>query len=127
MLRSTCADAPEMLELVEGFVAEMPALVAELSRLADAAGADDLRQLQRLVHQLKGSGGGYGFMPVTDRAAAVETLLRDGGDLPALRRSLGELTDLLRTLDGFGGAQERTAAQRDFQEKLAGRTPLAAS
>jgi HPt (histidine-containing phosphotransfer) domain-containing protein len=62
---------------------------------------NNLTALKRAVHQLKGSGGGYGFQAVTDTAAVAEQQLADGAPVPAIEAKVKELIDLLRSIEGF--------------------------
>ena len=56
-------------DLVEDFLGRLPQQIEQLDRaLAD----DDLGALLRAAHQLKGSGGGYGYPALTELAAQVE-------------------------------------------------------
>ncbi|SFR82148.1 PAS fold-containing protein [Marinobacter daqiaonensis] len=73
-LYSSYADDPDMDELISGFVERLPQQVADLRLAADER---ELEKLKRLAHQLKGAAGGYGFMPVSEQAAAVETFARE--------------------------------------------------
>ncbi len=70
---SSFADDPDMKELVDLFVGEMSERISQL-RIMDSA--CDLIQLQRLAHQLKGAGGGYGFPTLSTAAAKVEDLIK---------------------------------------------------
>lgn len=66
---SQLADDPDMVELVEMFVSELPNRVeAVLQHWQNR----DLRELRRLVHQLKGSSGGYGFSQLGHAAGRLE-------------------------------------------------------
>ncbi len=72
---STLKDDVEMQAVVAGFVERLTAFTNDLQ----AAGKDrDTPTLARLAHQLKGAAGGYGFMPVSDAAARLETTIADG-------------------------------------------------
>ncbi len=73
-LRSEFAADPEMLELVELYVADMPDRVALLRRHWDAHEAEDVR---RIAHQLKGASAGYGFPTVGEAARELEEALKD--------------------------------------------------
>ena len=65
-LLSDFASDPDMLELVEMFVAEMPQRVAAIEK---AVSDSDTASIASLAHQLKGAAGGYGFGCITDAAA----------------------------------------------------------
>ena len=95
-LRSQYADDPEMAELVDLFVDELPQRVEALRAAFDAGDAPSLR---RLAHQLRGAGAGYGFPAIGEAAGEVETRLRTAGnaapELPnGLNRQLNDLIDL---------------------------------
>ena len=88
-IRSAFVDDPEMFELVEMFVDEMPDRV---SSLVDAWGESEREMLQRIAHQLKGSCAGYGFAAVGKCAAEFESVLRDAStDLDAIRQEFDAL------------------------------------
>lgn len=70
---SDLSDDPEMQDLIDLFVGEMPAKVGELRRLSIAG---DLMQIQRTAHQMKGACGGYGFPGLSAAAARMEDFLK---------------------------------------------------
>jgi HPt (histidine-containing phosphotransfer) domain-containing protein len=71
-IRSAFADDPDMAEIVQLFVQEMPQRIEQLTQHWQQQRLDDVR---RLAHQLKGSAGGYGFEPVGAMASGVEATL----------------------------------------------------
>lgn len=95
-LRSEFAGDPDMAELVEAFVSEMPQRVEGLRRAWESQALDDLR---RLAHQLKGASGGYGYPALGQAAAGVETTLNkmaSGGQatMASLRQEFDALVSL---------------------------------
>lgn len=91
-VRSVFADDPAMAELIELFVGELPNRVSAMRAAAVEGRLDDLRHL---AHQLKGAAGGYGFSPVSEAAAQVETPLRNGTfDLDSVRSKVDDLVEL---------------------------------
>lgn len=98
-LRSEFASDVEMREIVEEFVAEMP---AKVRALMDGWTSQELDRVQRLAHQLKGAAGGYGFPTLSGAAGSVEEQLRalsEGslrGSTAELRRTFDELVELCR-------------------------------
>ena len=92
---SEFANDPEMAELVELFVSEMPDRVSALQR---AWGERQIPDLTRLSHQLKGASAGYGFPTIGQAAAVLEAELRRIGSAAAqvdsLARQFQELVDL---------------------------------
>ena len=91
-VRSTFADDPEMHELIEFFVEEIPNRVRAMSTAWEK---NDLESLKRLAHQLKGSSGGYGFEVISKAAAVLELQLKDDDRaLDALAEDYQQLIDL---------------------------------
>lgn len=60
---------PSFADLVVTFV---DGLGERLSKMEDALRAADFETLRVAAHQLKGSGGGYGYPILTDRAYSLE-------------------------------------------------------
>ncbi len=71
-LRSEFSDDPDMSELVTEYVGSMP---QRLNSILSAYERCHREQLIRIVHQLKGSGGGYGFPQLTAAADKLEQRL----------------------------------------------------
>ena len=92
-LYSEYANDPDMLELVEMFVNEMPDRVSSIEQAIRQA---DIENLARLSHQLKGAAGGYGFTSITEAAAVVEKLAKAEKDLQEIEGSIAELLTLCR-------------------------------
>lgn len=95
-IHSTFAADPDMRELVEFFVQEMPGRIASFRKAFDSAAVADLT---RLAHQLKGASGGYGFPDIGAKAGAIEAALKSNAGasphaLAAIRADLDELIDL---------------------------------
>jgi HPt (histidine-containing phosphotransfer) domain-containing protein len=94
---SDFAADPEMAELVELFVTELPTRVAALNA---AWSGKRLTDLTRLAHQLKGASAGYGFPTIGNAAGALEAGLKklDAATAQAsverLAREYRELVDL---------------------------------
>lgn len=71
----------ELDDLRREFLAEAEAKVLEMQSVVD--GDHSAAQLERLVylaHQLKGSGGSYGYQTISNDAAEVEKALENVGD-----------------------------------------------
>ena len=95
-IRSEFADDPDMLELVEIFVSELPSRVESLQASYDTG---DASMLTRVAHQLGGASGGYGFPAIGDLARNLESTLRelDAADgLAAVHDQLNELVALCK-------------------------------
>lgn len=70
---SKLAQEPDLAELVELFVAELP---ARLESLRQAAAVGDWEQVGRIAHQLKGAGGSHGFPQLGQPAWQLEQAAR---------------------------------------------------
>lgn len=78
---------PRYLSSVLQYASDMEKLLA----------SGDFAQVARIAHNLKGSGGGYGFMPITEMGAAIEQAAKasNGGPIPDL---LARLNDYASTV-----------------------------
>ena len=94
-LYSQFGSDPDLADLVELFVAEMPAKVATFEQHASAG---DWKSLQVISHQLKGAAGSYGFSQLTEPALKVELATREQQSEEAILASVEELLGLCRRL-----------------------------
>lgn len=92
-LRSSFADDPDMAELVDFFVEEVPNRLRSIQAYCESGDRDGVR---RLAHQLKGACAGYGFEEVGLAAAKLEQPLKNDATLDDVREQIDELTELLR-------------------------------
>ena len=92
-LRSAMADDPYFADLLRQFVAQLPQRVAEMESALQNQRWDDL---QRFTHQMKGAGGGYGFIPLSAAAALAEQLLIQKASPEDIRLATQSLTNLCR-------------------------------
>jgi PAS domain S-box-containing protein len=94
-LASGFADDPEMLELVEVFVASMD---ERLRDLAAALAARDWGTLRTIAHQLRGSGGGFGYPQVTSQAARLEDHIIEQVPIATIEADVKRLASLCRAV-----------------------------
>jgi HPt (histidine-containing phosphotransfer) domain-containing protein len=93
----------ELNELRREFLDEAREKVEEMQSVYDASGsaAETLERVAYLAHQLKGSGGSYGYQQISDDAAelekAVESLAGQGGDGAFLDEKIRRHVTNLRT------------------------------
>lgn len=90
-LYSTLDADPDLREIVEMFVEEMPDRIAGL---LDRTNAADWEGVRRVAHQLKGAAGSYGFEPITQLAAGVEDAVRESRPEDEIRRLVQDLVGL---------------------------------
>jgi len=84
---SDFAGDPDMRELVEFFVGQMPQRVRALQESLESGALEDVRSI---AHQLKGAGGSYGFPQITESARSLEEQA-DSANLEAVRQGVDEL------------------------------------
>jgi HPt (histidine-containing phosphotransfer) domain-containing protein len=82
---------PDLRDLIEMFVQEMPFRTAVYEELFTAGNFEELR---RAVHQLKGAAGSYGFPVITEAAATVELAIRNEAPYEEVRQNLDRLIQL---------------------------------
>ncbi|CAN0373754.1 unnamed protein product, partial [Ectocarpus sp. 4 AP-2014] len=86
---------PSFRVLVGRFVSGLPERLGELQA---AAQESRLEEVQRLAHQLKGAGGGYGFEQMTAPAHALERLAECGApsaEIASALKGLGNVCDAI--------------------------------
>ncbi len=103
LLKSEFADDADMRQLVEQFTQELPEQVGKINTLLEQKQMDELR---RIVHQLKGAGGGYGFTPITTEAARAENLIKHNHSLEEIDRAVRSLVETIRCVEGYQPSQE---------------------
>jgi len=94
VIRSDFTDDPEMVPLVREFAAGLPRRIAAMRQ---AMANSHLEELRRNAHQLKGSGGGYGYPAVTEVAAQLEQDAK-AGDVESAALRLKELQRLAQAI-----------------------------
>ena len=68
-----------------------------MEAIREAFLSDDLNQLKRLAHQLKGSAGGYGFDPIGDVAGDLEAgLIDEEADISFIQERMEDLSSICR-------------------------------
>jgi HPt (histidine-containing phosphotransfer) domain-containing protein len=69
----------------------------------------DMEAVDEVVHQLKGSGGLYGFGRITTLATQVEEAIR-AGELEAIARDVRLLAETIRRVEGYDRTWEARSA-----------------
>jgi histidine phosphotransfer protein HptB len=82
---------PDLCDIVQMFVEEMPGRVAGL---LEHMNGTDWEGLRRAAHQLKGAAGSYGFEAISPCAGRVESAIRDGEPEEQIREAVLALVDL---------------------------------
>ncbi len=89
---------PEDAELIEYFLGELPQKVEAIN---SAAVDEDVEQLGRLAHQLKGAAPGFGFPAIGTAAAKLEGSIREldesSQDVESVRAQIEGLVSLCQS------------------------------
>ena len=91
VLYSSLAGDPDLAELVEMFVEEMPGRVEILLHQLETSDWDGLK---RSAHQLKGAAGSYGFDYISPCAAKLEGTIHQRDPEELIRQTVSELVEL---------------------------------
>ena len=98
-LQSEFAGDPEMAELVEMFVSELPERIQTLNTIWTGKQFDELK---RMSHQLKGASAGYGYPVIGTAAGQLEASLKtlsgepNGEALNKIKKQFDDLVTLCR-------------------------------
>ncbi len=87
---SSLIDDPDLGDLIELFVDEMPERLATFDAVFQSGNRAELR---RLAHQLKGSAGSYGFESATRLAGELEAAIDRGGCDDPMIESYSQLVE----------------------------------
>ena len=90
-LYSTLAEDPDLGEIVDMFVDEMPDRISKLLAQLESGSWEELR---RAAHQLKGAAGSYGFDAISPSAAALEDSLRNSKPEAEIQKAAESLVAL---------------------------------
>jgi HPt (histidine-containing phosphotransfer) domain-containing protein len=96
---STKRDVPRMKPIIVEYVEGLP---GEVAKLLESMNLRDLQPLRRVAHQLRGSGGGYGFDAISELAGKVENSIASGDSLAAIRGRVLCLVSVICRVEGYG-------------------------
>ncbi|MBI5058358.1 Hpt domain-containing protein [candidate division KSB1 bacterium] len=92
--------SPTIEQLRASYLKRLPDRVAALHRALEQR---DFNQIQRIAHQLRGSGLSYGFARISESATAIESACLEG-QVTIIRACItefdGQVRDLLASLAG---------------------------
>ncbi len=97
-LRSSLAGNEKLRSVLDRFVARLPERVREMQ---DMVRDHEMDNLARVVHQMKGAAGGYGFPEITAAASRAEQSIKRSDDVESICEQIDELVGLIRRVDGF--------------------------
>ncbi len=90
---SSLATDPDFADLVHDFVNAIP---AKCKMIEQHIAMGELNHLQRIVHQLRGACGGYGFPILTEAASVIDESFKAGSTIEGVKPRLEEFLALLK-------------------------------
>jgi PAS domain S-box-containing protein len=109
-LRSTLRESARMQSAIGLYVNDLPSAVAELLAHLEKRNAAAVRHV---VHNLKGSAGGYGFPAITALAQEIEQQLSHDELLDSVVAQVQELVQLVRRVEDYERAAEDLSHAND--------------
>ena len=97
-ITSSLLNYPGMKDIILEFVEGLP---TQVQTIHDCIERNDLQELCRVIHQLRGAGGGYGFDQVTEPATRAEHSIRTQCSLDAIKAEVDSLIKIIERIDGF--------------------------
>ncbi|MBF0318467.1 MAG: response regulator [Nitrospirae bacterium] len=85
---------PELKGIIPDFLKEVR---ADINAIKNAINIGDIQSAQKLGHNLKGAGGGYGFKAITQFGAAIEAAAKDNNP-DTITRLLDELSNYIENV-----------------------------
>jgi len=82
------------------------ALEAQVAQLKTLLDQEALGELRNAAHQIKGTGGVYGFGTLTDAAAKVEAHIDGAGQAEQIAADVRSLIELMRAVEGYAKEKE---------------------
>ena len=105
-LRSTWEADEALQSALKDYVEELPRQVTQILEEHDR---NDLDALRRVVHQIRGSGGGYGFDALSTVAGGLETAILEKR-LDLMTEHVDKLVNAIRSVHGYDPLLERDNA-----------------
>ncbi len=86
---------PDLAELIPGYLENR---TRDILHILEALERADFGTIRTLGHGMKGSGGGYGFVPITEIGRAIETAAKEG-NAGAVRAAVESLRSYLERIE----------------------------
>ena len=83
---------PDLRDLIPGYLENRQ---KDITTIKNALKAADFAKIRVLGHSMRGSGGGYGFMPISKIGATIEMDAKNK-DPDSIKNHLAELSDFLK-------------------------------
>jgi PAS domain S-box-containing protein len=107
-IKSSLTSNPRVMKVIPEFVDGLP---DQVRMMIDLLQRNDLAALQKIVHQLRGAAGGYGFDPLTEPATSAEESIKAGNVPERIATEINSLIALIRRIDGYDESKSHVAAE----------------
>jgi signal transduction histidine kinase/HPt (histidine-containing phosphotransfer) domain-containing protein len=97
------ADDEVLRELLPNFIDHLP---QQVDKLRTQILHQNLEELAKTVHQLKGTGGLYGFFSISECSTRLEQSIKKAESLEAVKQTVDELVALIRRVERYDRAKE---------------------
>lgn len=102
-LYSSLGTDPDLCDIVDMFVDEMPDRITCLMQLLDESNLDELA---RMAHQMKGAAGSYGFDAISPVAGDLESAILNGQAEQMIHDTTIQLCDLCSRIRSGAPSEE---------------------
>jgi CheY-like chemotaxis protein/HPt (histidine-containing phosphotransfer) domain-containing protein len=107
-IKSSYLDNPRMMKIIPEFVEGLP---GQVRKMIDLLQQNDLPALKRVVHQLLGACGGYGFEPVSNPARKAEESIKASEAVEIITAEVNSLIGVIRRIDGYDESRSAATAE----------------
>ena len=104
---SLLQDEPDLIDLVDKFISRLPGMIDDILNFH---AQEDWDSFLKIMHQLKGVGGNYGYPCITDICAAMETACKDK-DYSKVNEQLNEFKNISEQV--LAGSEENHRIARE--------------
>jgi CheY-like chemotaxis protein len=111
-IKSSLIGNPRMMRIIPEFIDALPGEVRKMTELLEQ---NDLAALQKIVHQLWGASGGYGFDAVTEPAGRADESIKAGQTLESITAEVNSLIAVIRRIDGYDASKAPVAVESKTQ------------
>jgi signal transduction histidine kinase/HPt (histidine-containing phosphotransfer) domain-containing protein len=111
-IKSSLIGNPRMMKIIPEFIDALPGEVRKMTELLEQ---NDLAALQKIVHQLWGASGGYGFDAVTEPAGRADESIKAGQTLESITAEVNSLIAVIRRIDGYDASKAPVAVESKTQ------------
>jgi PAS domain S-box-containing protein len=109
LIKSSLAGDPRMMKIIPMYVDRLPDKVRKMLELLER---HDLAALQKVIHDIVGTAGGYGFAPISPIARRAEQSIRGGDALESISAALASLIEMIRRIEGYDESKTVEATEK---------------